>query len=536
MNVNRKKLLISTVSILSLTSLLIGCSNPGESTGERKDKDTLTLAWPRDVGAMNPHVYNPSQLFAQSMIYEPLVHYGEGGKLEPYLASSWKISPDGKTYTFTLRDGVKFSDGSTFDAAIVKKNFDAILKQKALHSWLGFITKIEKTEAVDAKTFRLTLSEAYYPTIQELAVVRPVRFLGEAGFPENGDTSKGVKKEVGTGPWMLDEYKPDQYATFKVNKNYWGPKPNIDHIKVDIIPDAETRVLALEKGQVDLIYGEGAISIDAFNQLKTDKSYKTEMSEPVATRLLVLNTKNKRLSDERVRQALQHGFDRAALVEGITSGIEAPADYLLPPNMPYTSNLKVKQRDYDVKEANRLLDEAGWKLPKGEKVRVKDGQPLQIGMVYDAAEQVQKAMAETLQSEWSKIGVELKTEAVELPDQVQRFKDNRFDINFYSNFGAPYDPHTFLNLIDTDGFGFKEAISAYPNKEQLLQEIKDVLKTTDETKRQKMYADILPSLQDQGALIPISYLKKMAIYQSDVTNFQFPANRDESPFARIGIK
>lgn len=71
MNVNRKKLLISTVSILSLTSLLIGCSNPGESTGERKDKDTLTLAWPRDVGTMNPHVYNPSQLFAQSMIYEP---------------------------------------------------------------------------------------------------------------------------------------------------------------------------------------------------------------------------------------------------------------------------------------------------------------------------------------------------------------------------------------------------------------------------------------------------------------------------------
>ncbi|WP_313351247.1 ABC transporter substrate-binding protein, partial [Exiguobacterium sp.] len=272
-------------------------------------------------------------------------------------------------------------------------------------------------------------------------------------------------------------------------------------------------------GQVDLIYGEGAISIDAFNQLKTDKSYKTQMSEPVATRLLVLNTKNKRLSDERVRQALQHGFDKAALVEGITSGLEAPADYLLPPNMPYTSNLKVKQRDYDVKEANRLLDEAGWKLPKGEKVRVKDGQPLQIGMMYDAAEQVQKAMAETLQSEWSKIGVELKTEAVELPDQVQRFKDNRFDINFYSNFGAPYDPHTFVNLIDTDGFGFKEAISAYPNKEKLLQEIKDVLKTTDETKRQKMYADILPSLQDQGALIPISYLKKMAIYQSDVTNF-----------------
>ncbi|ACB60816.1 nickel ABC transporter, periplasmic nickel-binding protein [Exiguobacterium sibiricum 255-15] len=537
MNVSRrKKSIIQAVSILSITTLLFGCSNPNEGADNKSNQDTLTMAWPRDIGEMNPHVYNPSQLFAQSMVYEPLVHYAEGGKLEPFLAKSWDISKDGKTYTFKLRDDVKFSDGSTFDATIVKKNFDAVLKNKALHSWLGFISKIDKTEAVDKQTFRMTLSEAYYPTIQELAVVRPVRFLGEAGFPKNGDTSKGVEQEVGTGPWVLDEYKADQYATFKVNKNYWGPMPKVKKIKVDIIPDAESRVLAFEKGDIDLIFGEGAISVDAYNQLKETKSYKTTMSEPVATRLLIMNTKKKQLADERVRQALQYGFDKKTLVEGITSGLEAPADFILPPNLPYTSNLNVEKRDFDVAKAKSLLDEAGWKLPNGKKIREKDGQPLQIEMMYDAAELVQKAMAETLQSEWASIGVDLKIVGVELPDQVQRFKDNKFDINMYSNFGAPYDPHTFVNIIGTDGFGFKEAISAYPNKDQLLQEMKDVLKTTDETKRQKMYAEILPSLQDQGALVPISYLKKMAIYQNGVTNFKFAANRDESPFAQIGIK
>lgn len=210
MNVSRrKKSIIQAVSILSITTLLFGCSNPNEGADNKKDNNTLTLAWPRDIGEMNPHVYNPSQLFAQSMVYEPLVHYAEGGKLEPFLAKSWDISKDGKTYTFKLRDDVKFSDGSVFDATIVKKNFDAVLKNKALHSWLGFISKIDKTEVVDKQTFRMTLSEAYYPTIQELAVVRPVRFLGEAGFPKNGDTSKGVEQEVGTGPWVLDEYKAD---------------------------------------------------------------------------------------------------------------------------------------------------------------------------------------------------------------------------------------------------------------------------------------------------------------------------------------
>ena len=99
------------------------------------------------------------------------------------LAESWTISPDGKEYTFKLRQNVKFSDGSAFNAAIAKKNFDAIMKAVDNHSWLGFIAVLDKTEAVDEFTFKLTLKQAYYPTIQELSVVRPVRFLGEAGFP-----------------------------------------------------------------------------------------------------------------------------------------------------------------------------------------------------------------------------------------------------------------------------------------------------------------------------------------------------------------
>lgn len=171
---------------------------------------------------MNPHVYNPSQLFATSMIYEPLVSYQDGGKLKPHLAESWEISKDGKEYTFNLRQDVKFSDGTSFNAEIVKKNFDTILKNVDLHSWLGFITKVDQTEVIDQNTFKLTLKEPYYPTIQELAVVRPVRFLGDAGFPKDGDTSKGVTKPVGTGPWILEEHKADEYAIFKRNENYWG--------------------------------------------------------------------------------------------------------------------------------------------------------------------------------------------------------------------------------------------------------------------------------------------------------------------------
>ncbi|WP_307893938.1 nickel ABC transporter substrate-binding protein [Bacillus swezeyi] len=534
---NRRNILFLAAFILLLSTVLIGCTNAGEeSTAKRENDNMLTIAWPQDVGEMNPHVYNPSQLFAQSMVYEPLVSYQDGGDLKPHLAESWDISKDGKVYTFHLRKGVKFSDGTSFNAQIVKKNFDTLLKNVELHSWLGFITKIDRTDVIDENTFQLTLKEPYYPTIQELAVVRPVRFLGEAGFPEDGDTSKGIVKPVGTGPWVLEEYKADEYAVFKRNEKYWGELPKEEKIKVKIIPDAETRVLAFEKGDLDIIYGEGIISLDAFKQLESTGKYETSISEPVATRQLVINSKKEQLSDERVRQALHYGFNKEAMVEGNTSGYEEKADYILPTNLPYTKDIDVDVIDYDAEKAKKLLDEAGWTLPKGKTVREKDGQPLEIELMYNSAESIQKTMAETLQSEWAAIGIKLNIVGVEITKQIQRFKGNEFDINFFSNYGAPYDPHTFLNIVASEGFGFNEAISAYPNKEELLKQIAKVPQTIDEKQRQKLYSSILKSIQDQGAIIPVSYIKKTAIYQKDVTNFTFPANRDEHPFTGISIE
>lgn len=166
----------------------------------------------------------------------------------------------------------------------------------------------------------------------------------------------------------------------------------------------------------------------------------------------------------------------------------------------------------------------------------KDGQPLEVELMYDSAENIQKTMAETLQAEWAALGVKLNIVGVELAEQVQRFKGNEFDINFFSNYGAPYDPHTFVNVVASDGYGFKEAISAYPNKDELIKQMVEVPKTTDEKERQELYTSILTSLQEQGAIVPISYIKKTAVYQKQVKDFTFPANRDEHPFAGINIK
>ncbi|MDZ5610443.1 ABC transporter substrate-binding protein, partial [Bacillus pseudomycoides] len=197
--------------------------------------------------------------------------------------------------------------------------------------------------------------------------------------------------------------------------------------------------------------------------------------------------------------------------------------------------IKTTPIKYDVEKAKNYLEEAGWKLPSGKSVREKEGKALELELMYDKSNQIQKAMAEALQAEWVMIGVKLNITGVELPVQVKRFGENDFDLNFYSNYGAPYDPHTFLNIVSMDGFGFSDALSSLPLKQQLDQQIKEVFASTDEKKRKELYNSILQTLQDQAAIVPISYIKKTAVYQKDVTSFEFPANRDDHPFTGINI-
>lgn len=534
----RKKVLLSLCLLVGLTAVLAGCTTQKQenapSAGIASSEKVVTMSWPRDIGPMNPHLYNPSQMFAQSMIFESLVAYKDG-KIEPNLAESWTVSPDGKVYTFKIRPNVQFSDGTPFTAKNVKRNFDAFMNNKNMHTWLGMVNRLDKTEAVDDTTFKLTLKEAYYPTLYDLAVVRPVRFLADAGFPDSGDTSKEIKKPIGTGPWVLSEYKKDEYAVFTPNEHYWGDKPKVEKIIVKVIPDGETRALAFEKGDLDLIYGEGVISFDAYQQLQQSGNYVTKLSEPIGARDLVLNTMNPKLADLRVRQALHHGFNKQAMVEGVTLGMEEKADNILPPNLPY-ANVAPMSVDYNVEQANALLDQAGWTLPAGKTIREKEGEPLQLELIYDKADLVQKSFAETLQAEWANIGVKLDITGVELTVYIQRRKANDFDMNFYSTFGAPYDPHSFMTAVIQNGYGVSDTLVALPMKAELDQEVKEGMSTTDEQLRSKLFGSVLTTLQEQSSIIPISYIKKIAVYQKRVTEFNFPSNRDEHPFYGIDTK
>ena len=191
---------------------------------------------------------------------------------------------------------------------------------------------------------------------------------------KNGKSTKnGVDKYVGTGPYVLKSNKTDEEAVFEVNDKYWGTKPKIKRIRVKVIPEEQTRALALEKGDIDIVFGRDMIDSETFKKFKDKKGFSAMMSEPVATRMMLVNTTKGALTDKNVRKALQHVLNKKEISEGIFEGAETPADTILAKTVPY-ANINVPVYNYSLDEAKKLLDAAGWTAGADGK-RQKNGKP-----------------------------------------------------------------------------------------------------------------------------------------------------------------
>ncbi|PPB13021.1 nickel ABC transporter substrate-binding protein [Brevibacillus laterosporus] len=525
-----------------LTIMIAGCGNTTKDQVNISNQDhskALTFSWSGDIGDLNPHTYFPNQWFSQAMVYESLVYYGEGGELKPWLAQSWDVSKDGKEYVFHLRKDVTFSDGSPFNATIVKKNFDTVLANAPQHEWMELINQIKSTEVVDEFTFKLNLKKPYYPTLQELTYIRPLRFVGEAAFPDSQNTFKdGLKAPIGTGPWVLSEHTKNEKAVFTRNEKYWGAKPKVDKVIVKVIPDGESRVLAFEKKEIDLIFGNGVISQDSFRFLKDSGKYETKLSEPTATRALLFNTNGEALKDRKLRLAIQHAFNKQAVIDHIFYGTERKADTLFAPTIPYTK-IDVKPYEHDEEKAKQLLDEAGWKQVNGKPFREKDGETLQLELMFISSDNIQKAIAEYVQGEFSKLGIDIKLTSKEEENFWATASEGSFDLLFTASWGVPFDPHSYLSAITTPSEGGSpdyKALLGLPGKKELDGKIKEVLVSTDEAHRMKLYKDILITLHEQAAYLPISYQSNIAVYHKNMSGVNFLPQEYEVPFTTIDSK
>lgn len=480
----------------------------------------------RDIRDLNPHLY-AGEMYAQSILYDTLVSITEDG-YEGCLAESWTISEDGKIYTFKIRDGVTFSDGTVCDANAILANFNAIIENKDRHTWLEMMNLLVGVSAPDDHTFVIELSEAYYPMLTELGCIRPFAMISP-NCMINGSTKDGVSGYIGTGPYVLTDFETDQYAVFERNENYWGEKPEIERITVKVIPDNQTRIMALESGEIDLIFGKNMLDADAISQYVDSDKFEVALSDPTSTRHIVLNTTNEILSDTAVRQALQHATNRMAISEGIFYGLEQPADTLYAATVPYC-DVELTPYEYSTETASSMLDEAGW-IMGSSGIREKGGKKLELDLLYNSDSVTEKTISEYLQSEYLKLGISLNIHGEEEQSYRDNMKAGNFDMVFNICWGMPYDPQSSLAAMRAPVYGDFAAQQGLADKKEIDQAITDILTTTDEEERQELYRFVLTRLHEDAVYIPLTFECNKALYTKNLQGVHFGTDQYDVPFS-----
>ena len=358
-----------TGSIIAL-AILAGCEGGGPAEQRGAIVDSRDTYDPRSFDpALSTDVPTGR---AVGYVFEGLTRFSPDAQVEPALASSWTVSPDGRIWRFTLRQKVKFHDGSVFTAQHVVTSFERVLdpKTRGGRGWplfpiagatdfaAGKAKSISGLRIADDSTVVVTLTEpfAIFPKLLAMPVASIVPTTIGADFGE---------KPVGTGPWRLAEWRHDDFVRFVRNADYWGPKPLQDTLIARIIPEPSTAVAEFEAGNVDLLYIPEA-ETRLWEQTEEKKAL-LQAAPVLRFWYVAMNTTRGPLADVRVRRAINHAIDTRAILTQLLGGRGRLAAGIIPPALDGADTTRVPYT-YDVAKAKLLLTEAGF--PNGITVRL----------------------------------------------------------------------------------------------------------------------------------------------------------------------
>jgi peptide/nickel transport system substrate-binding protein len=434
---NRRAFLIGSAALIGGIAagvLAAACAQPAPSTpaataapkptadakpaaGTPKRGGTLTWAqWDKNDSLDPATASGASALEVIGQVLDSLVVLDADQKIYPALASKWQVDDDSKKYTFTLRDDVKFHDGSTLDAITVKRNWDRILdpatKAAGVVSLFG---PIDKIDAADARTLVVTFKEPFPLFLQ--SVWRPYFGVMSGKALDALKPGEQVQTLIGSGPFKHTGRTQDGAVTLEANSDYgWGSEvlknrkaPYIQSIRLRTIAEDATRVATLESGE-NLVIDE--LSEPEYNRLKSDKRFKFIEAPRRGLALGFFINVDKPPTDEiAVRQALNYAVDRKSIVERLFFGVHKPTVGPLSEGVWGRWEGAEQLFGFDVKKAGQILDDAGWTVNQADGIRVKGGQKLSI--VLATFRSPWSELAEILQSQYRGVGIDLQVQKME---------------------------------------------------------------------------------------------------------------------------
>lgn len=404
--------------VFALLLMTLGIVSPGIAQGD----NVLIMARAVDSTGLDPHTQTAfASLRLLELVYEPLVRTNEELDLVPALAESWEFSEDGSQLTFTLRQGVKFHDGSDFTSADVVASLNRILDEATGSATRSNLLSITSIDAPDDYTVVLNLSLPDVPLVAALASTNTAILPSE--LIESGDPAATV---IGTGPFKLDNWTPEERTVLSAFADYWGDGPFVDGIEIRIIPDEATIMAALRAGEIDFaMFNDPLIATLPLG----DADATINRAPDLAYHVLQLRAAEPPLDQLEVRQAISCAIDRQEVVDTAANGEgQVTGPLTIPLYQVDTSELFCYQKDID--RAKELMAQAG----------LEDGFTLNV-IVANAEPPTALSEAQNIQEQLAEINITVEIEALELSVYVDRWLAGDFMAAVALNGGRP-DPYT----------------------------------------------------------------------------------------------
>lgn len=501
---------LALVIVVALSAaVLAGCTEKTGTTatdGKAVGRDTFTYAQGADPRGLDPALVDDGESAKIIVnVYDGLLKYAaDTTKVEPSLAESWEITPDGLSYKFKLRQGVKFHDGTDFNAEAVKFNIDRQIPPKVTADmpYAGFVFASVKDVVVDDPyTVTINLKEKNTAFLANLAMSMAAPMVSPKALADGNNSV--MEAPVGTGPYKFVKWSKGENIVLVRNDDYWGDKAKLKNVIFRFIADNSARVLALNNGEVDMIDGIDATVVDKIAQ-GGDKLFE---APGMNINYMAYNTTSKLFKDVEARKAVSQAINVDELVKSLYQGYSEKATTILPTSVP-GYDASVQQVGFDAAAAKAGLAKAG--ITKIHMIAYSNPRP------YNAA--TGAALAAAIQGYLQKVGVECTIDTFDWTTYKDKVKAGDYDIAFYGWIGDNGDPDNFLNLLADKDPSMNIARWQDP---AYIGMIKKALSTPNGPDRDAQYGAMEKYAAERAVWLPISHAKTLAGYLPNVSGFNY---------------
>ena len=490
--------------------IMAGCISPPEEVF----KQELVVGMSTDVDNwyLDKFPYGDAR-FVWSQVYETLVRLDTDLKIQPGLAESWETPDDGRTWVFHLRKGIKFHDGTPFNATAVVFSYSnkSFVRKVTLRT-------VDRVEALDEYSVKFVskrpIPVSHYITHVAWPIMSPTCVDGKGEFV----------KPIGTGPFKFEKQIKDQEVVLVRNDDYWGEEPTLEKIIFKVIPEVGTRVMALETKEVDMIMKVPEFEV---SRLEVEPNIEVYRKLTTFTDFLQFNCEKEPFNDTKVRKAVAYAVDTEKLVKTVLEGVGESANGRPLSSVMLYSKPDLELYKYDPEKTKKLLLEAGWKDTDGDGIVDKDGKPFKVSLLVERGAWTPPRfipMSEAIQGALRKGGIDVEMQVLEPGAVIKLEREGNFDMILRTGYfvWGSYPRHFFLHYS-------KCPYGHYKNEEY--DRLVDLADSTVDTKEQeKLYHELQNMVIEEVPAFYLVHEEKIVAANSYVKGYTITA---EDPWLNL---